>query len=567
MPTCSDFIKEAAPPRDPTQVEAFKQQKALVLPLADTFDATGHLTDAQESIVRSFHARWFPVLTTPVTLGTATPIDPNVASNSAALAMFSIRQWAADQPGAPASALQIALGTLVDVAVLWFANDPGAISTSRPEGKALKAFLQALQTVDFAHASTTTIITDTMVAVLDTVAAQPGLITSGKRETALITAATTSLATALKKIPIATLDGLNTNDVEQLSFIAQSFAAATLRAGAETVLDNPKLFYIDGPDGPETKVVEQVGKAFIDLILPVSVGGQAKIDLSSAVSANGFETLVRATLAAVGNNPAILHLQGDSETRLSPLLADLATSFAKATLPKSVQAAFAETAAIVLSATDRHMDTLWPNNSLDPAQNLARGAVVAALDAVAGIAGGTGGISAFTTADMVSIADAVVASVAQNPKLMSINPGGNPYLKVALDAMLQALAQQSVSKLAAPDVVIILAAGVEAATLKLPLLNDVGTGGPILLKGVLLAIFGALADIKQNGNDAAKWRATGTAFVVNLVKVAFDTVAALPDAAQVTGPKLDSLKTAIAKFVADGEPLAKLPDIIQQAVA
>ena len=168
---------------------------------------------------------------------------------------------------------------------------------------------------------------------------------------------------------------------------------------------------------------------------------------------------------------------------------------------------------------------------------------------------------------MVSIADAVVASVAQNPKLMSINPGGNPYLKVALDAMLQALAQQSVSKLAAPDVVIILAAGVEAATLKLPLLNDVGTGGPILLRGVLLAIFGALTNIKQNGSDAAKWRATGTAFVVNLVKVAFDTVAALPDAAQVTGPKLDSLKTAIAKFVADGEPLAKLPDIIQQAVA
>jgi hypothetical protein len=32
LATCADFIEEAAPPRDP-QVEAFEQQKALVLPL------------------------------------------------------------------------------------------------------------------------------------------------------------------------------------------------------------------------------------------------------------------------------------------------------------------------------------------------------------------------------------------------------------------------------------------------------------------------------------------------------------------------------------------------------
>ena len=28
LATCSDFIKEAPPPRDPSQVEAFKQQRA-----------------------------------------------------------------------------------------------------------------------------------------------------------------------------------------------------------------------------------------------------------------------------------------------------------------------------------------------------------------------------------------------------------------------------------------------------------------------------------------------------------------------------------------------------------
>ena len=359
---------------------------------------------------------------------------------------------------------------------------------------------------------------------------------------------------------------MNTDDVEHLSFIAQSLAAATLRAGAETVLNDPQLFYIDGPSGPETKAVEQVGKAFIDLILPTSVGGQAKIDLSLAVSATGFETLMRSTLAAVGNNPGLLHFEGDGEKRLSPLLADLATSFSKTQLPNSIQAAFAETAAIVVSATDRHMDTLWPNNSLDPAQNLARGAVVAAIDAVTGFAGGSGGFSAFATQDMISIADAVVASVANNPKLMDINPGGSPHLKAALEAMLQALAQQSVGKLSAPDVVIILIAGMQAATLKLPLLSETNQGGSVLLKGVLLAVFSALGDVKQNGNDQAKWRVTGTQFLINVIKAAFDVVAALPDSTQVTGPKLDALKSALINFATTGQPLAKLPDVIAAAL-
>ena len=130
---------------------------------------------------------------TPPSVATAIMTsDPNTAPDAAVLAMLSIRQWAADQPGAPPAAWQIALGTLVDVAVLWFANDPGAVSTSRPEGKALQAFLKALETVDLAHANTTTIVTEVMVAVLDTVAAQPSLITNGKREAALITATTTS---------------------------------------------------------------------------------------------------------------------------------------------------------------------------------------------------------------------------------------------------------------------------------------------------------------------------------------------------------------------------------------
>src|SRR5262249_55484216 len=150
------------------------------------------------------------------------------------------------------------------------------------------------------------------------------------------------------------------DDVEQLTFVAQSLAAATLRAGADTVLQNPALFF--NTDATQTKFVGEVGKAFVDLFIPVAATGDAKFNLNG-VSPEGLETLLRATLAAVGNNPGILQLDGETEKRLTPLLADLATTFSKAELPDSAKAAFAESAAIVIAATGRNLDTLWPGSN------------------------------------------------------------------------------------------------------------------------------------------------------------------------------------------------------------
>jgi hypothetical protein len=559
---CVDFIVLATPPTDPGLLASFKEQQRIVGPLRTTFRATRQLPFEQERLVRTFHDRWFPLLNSEGQPGTETPIDPAKASSEAALSLLSVRQWAADQPGAPAAAWQIAIGTLIDVAVFWFANEPGAVATNRPEGKALRAFLQSLENVDFAHTTVATIATDLMVAVLDTVASQPKLIVGGKREEALVTAVTTAMAGAIQKIPPATLDSLDTLHTEQLSAILQTVAAATLRAGVDTVLNDPKLFYVDTPDGPRTKVVEQVGKALADLALPTAAGGQAMIDLAAAVSSGGLETLARAALAAVGNNPAILHLDGDTEKRLSPLLADLATSFSKATLPATTQAAFAEVAAVVVQATDRHMDTLWPNNSNDPAQNLARSAVVATLDTLATIGAGDG-FSAFTTKDVVAIANAAIAAVADNPALMNIRAGSaDPYLKAALLAMLQSLKQQSVATLSGEDVVTLLTAGLNAAVRKLPLLQNSGIGSSMVLGGVLDAAFEALREIRQNGSDAAKWQATGSKFVLDVIKTLLESIGELPGGTALTNDKLTALKAALIQFIAGGKPLAALPQLV-----
>ena len=540
---------------------AFTQQREILMPLVTAFQARSPISSDQEKLVRAFYGRWFPLLN-----GTAGPQDQGTASDATALALLSVREWAASQPGEPA-VWQIAVGTVIDVAVLWFANDPGAVATNRPEGKALRAFLQSIQSVDFAQTSVTTIAADLMVAVLDTVSKQSGLIVGGPREQALVAATTTAMAGAIKKIAAATLSSLNTQQTEQLSIIVRTVAASTLRAGADTVLNNPKLFYVDTADGPQTKVVEQVGKAFIDLALPVQAGGQEKLDVTTVISPGGLQTLIRATLAAVGNNPGILKFDGDIERRLSPLIADLATSFSKAALPTTVQSAFAEATAIVVGATDRHIDTLWPNNSTDPAQNLARGAVVAALDALAGTGSGGNGFSALATKDVVTITQAVVGAVGSNPALMNLKTGSaDPYLKIALVAMLNSLKQQNLAIFPPDDVVTLLGTGLQAAILQLPLLQG-ERAQPILLSGLIDAVFAALSDVRQNGSDEAKWRATGTTFALNVCQTVLNTIGALPRTSPIGMEKLEGLQAALTQFVKESEPLTNLPAIVAQAIA
>jgi hypothetical protein len=550
-------------PTDKTTNGDYTIQHTAALELCKTFDGMHALTDLQQQVLKAFYANW---LAPPPPPGTVVETDPTKASTDSVLAMLSVRQWAADQTGQHATAFQTAVGTIIDVAVYWFANDPGAIATNRPEGRALRGFLQSLDTVkiDFAHASTAAIASGIMVALLDTVSADPRLVAGGAREEALVKATTSALAGAIKNIPQGVLDGLNTRQSEALTSVVQTVMAATLRAASATVLNDPKLFYVGTPDSPETKVVEQVGQAFAAMVLPPEVGGLGKIDLASAVSSSGLEKMVRATLAAVGDNPALLHLDGATEKRLTPLLADLATSLSKAAIP-SIDAALPEAVSIVLGATSRHIDTLWPNNSTDPTQNLARGAAVAALGAITADVGKGTGFSGFTTSDVTALINAVVASVIDNPGVMKLTIGGGPALNAALVAMLRSLKGQHVTALSGEDVVTILTAGLKAAAGNLPLLQQAQTTAPLLIDGVFQTVFAALATVQLNGGAPA-WQAASRQFVIDVLKDTLGSVAALPVGSPVTTAKLTALQSAIVEFITAGQPLAALPGVIQQAL-
>jgi hypothetical protein len=549
-------ISQAFVPADPATRSAYAAQLEQVKVLCASFEAQGQLAPTEENLVRFFFARW---LSPP-----AAPADPATASTEATTALLSVRQWLNTQSGGTASAFQIAVGSVIDAAIGWFAKDPGAISTSRPEGRALRGFLEAINAadIDFAHAPTASLTAGVMVALLDTVAAQPRLVAGGKQEEALVKAAATAVAKAVNQIPPATLAGLSTDDSAHVLNVVQAVVAATLRAGGQTVLAHPALFHIGADTGRQAKVVEQVGRSFLDLVLPEAVGGQASIKLGAVVTPAGLETMLRAALSAVGENPTILPLNDTAHNRLQPLLADLATSLSRSPLP-AAQSALADVAAIVLDATARHLDTLWPDSSLSAADNVARGAAIAAIQAISSDIAGTG-YSGFRTADIVALAGVAVAAVVDNPALMK---PGDTKLAVALAAMVSALKAQSVARLSGADVVAVVVAGLAAAARNLAMLQPVSQGAPMLLGAMLAAVFDALGAIQASGNAAAIWRVVSRAALLDTIRTTLEAGAALPVNNPVTSQKLAQLRDVLVRFFAAGRPSSELPGALAQMLA
>ena len=255
-------------------------------------------------------------------------------------------------------------------------------------------------------------------------------------------------------------------------------------------------------------------------------------------------------------------LDDPTRNRLQPLLADLASTLARSPLP-AAQSALADVAGIVLGATSRHLDTLWPGGSLAPADNLARGAAVAAFNAIAADLAGAG-FSGFTTADVVALVDAVVMSVADNPALMKL---ADQPLQGALAAMLTVLKAQDVARLNAGDVVAVVTAGLAAAARNFTMLQPVAPGAPMLLGGVLSAVFAAVASIQTDGSPAAQWQVASRIALLDIIRSALAGVAALPAANSATSAKLGTLESGLVQFFAAGRPASELPGAIAQALA
>src|SRR5262245_22668928 len=195
--------------------------------------------------------------------------------------LLEVRQWATGEAGAPPSALQQVAGTLINIAVDYFANSPGAVSPKRPAGRALLAFLQAIEKVDFASVPATEIVPDLMVAMLDAVADNPALAGGGDKEQRLVKSVASSMAQSAR----THLANASTEDLTDASAWLRLTTHALVKGGADAVLGNPVLF-LDIKEGAESNVVTQVGNAITDLLL-----GEQQVTFRRLLSGEGLSAV------------------------------------------------------------------------------------------------------------------------------------------------------------------------------------------------------------------------------------------------------------------------------------
>ena len=212
-------------------------------------------------------------------------LEPSSVNADEFISLLTIRQWSQSEALGKITALQQVAGTLVNIAVDYFAHTPGLISGNRPEGRALMVFLETIDNVDFAATPLTDLAGNLLVGVLDGVNSVPEIVSGGAREQDLVRNITRALAVSANK-HLATASTLEKRKAGTwLQLIAHSF----VKSGAETILADPVRF-LDVRQGAEVNVVQQVGGTLSDLII-----GEDKFRFQSLISGESLNKITKAS--------------------------------------------------------------------------------------------------------------------------------------------------------------------------------------------------------------------------------------------------------------------------------
>ena len=451
--------------------------------------------------------------------------------------LLEVRQWVRGETDKPPTALQQVAGTLINLAVDYFAHTPGAVSKERPAGRALLAFLSAIDDTDFANTAVTDIAGELMIAVLDSVAETPELAGGGKKEQALIASITKTMAASAKDH----LKNAPTTERWEAATWLRLSTRALVKGGADAVLGNPVLF-LDVKEGAESNVVSQVGKTVADLLI-----GEDRVTFRRLLSGEGLSAIVRSSLDAVAKNPELLKIGNEG---LKNVLVAIAGDVAK-TEGVLGPDLFPELARLVLEHSAENMDLLWGKEFATADRHLLVTASRSLLTSLAAPPpAGAKWTPRFTREQILQVAGTVFDEVVENPDWLVKRAGAtSPPLGRAVEAMLASMRGLDGNRISADAGVAMLQAGLEAVALQLPLLNELPAGsadaGKVALTAALDAVFSEL--FRDGLGGAAQWRVARNSLVQGVVQVGLAELAKTG-----AGPDHISALRAAAKALADG---------------
>ena len=454
-------------------------------------------------------------------------------------ALVTVRNWERGEPGV-ADPLQAIAGTVVNVAVDYFLQTPGAISERRPAGRALRTFLVAVGEVDFATVETREIVPSLMIAVLDGVAANPDLFSGGENEQTFIRNVATSLSeSAARHLKDATAKERR-DGAAWLELVARSIVAG----GAETVLANPQRFF--GVSDDEVPLVQKVGAALSELVI-----GEDQLTFRRLFSAEGLTTVTRAVLESIAENPELLRIGNDGIRRI---LGAIAGDVAKLPDPWS-RDVFPEVVRIVLDRSAQNMDLLWGKEFTKPERHLLVTATRVFLAEVARKPPpGVRWRLVLSRDQVLASLEGILDEVVENPDWLERRAdAADPILGEAVKAMAAALRRVDGKRVSAETGMQLLRVGLGAIAMRLSFLEPLTPAGAdasrTALEAVLDAVFATV--FADDGVASARWKLARGSVIVSVVEIVLTEVA---ERNEIDDGTVQAVRVAVKAELDDARP-------------
>lgn len=448
-------------------------------------------------------------------------------------ALVAVRNWELGEPGV-SSPIQRIAGTIVNIAVDYFFDTPGAISETSPQGRALRSFLEAVDDVDFAAVETREVVPSVLVAVLDGVAENADLFTDGANEKAFIK----SIATSMSESAAKHLEKAPTTERWDAAQWLGIVSHAVVKGGAETVLRNPQRFL--GVSRHEAPLVQRVGDALSDLLM-----GEEKFTFRPLFSSEGFTQVSKAVLESIAENPELLRIGNDG---VKKLLTAVAADVSKLDEPWSKDI-FPEVVRLVLENSAQNVEMLWSSEFQSPDRHLLVCASRIFLFEISKKPPNSKQRFVLSKKQLLVCLEGILDEVADNPNWLNSRVGhADPVLKEAIKAVTNALREVDGKKVSAESGIQILKAGIGAVATRIDFLNEIDASRTAI-EAVLDAIFGT---IFENEKDIeSNWKLAGNSAIVSVVEHTLTAVAQRPviDESVIRG-----VNDAVKEELEDGRP-------------
>jgi hypothetical protein len=434
--------------------------------------------------------------------------DGSRVGASALDALVRVRQW---QREPNPSLLQRMAGSLVEIAVDYFASGPGAAGLRGRHGDALKALLTGLDEVDVvAELQLGTLPLRLFNVTMDTVSAYPQAFTGDARSRQVIAAVakgiTADVASAIEKTRVAA----GTNDLKESSIRDWGELAyrSVLSSVGHLALTEPQRFL--GITGEaQAALVSSVGSTVLALVLDDA--GEGLLD---AFDGEALELVAKSALRVVAKYPQLVT---DGNRKLDRLVAQIAADSQGIDLPgASLAPAIAQ---IVLARTAENLPLLW-SDPTDPERHLGRVAARTVLNIVSRRPpSGARWRLRFEQADLVAIVDNVLNELTRNPGWLIKSDGQlSPALATVLDSTLEVLRKRGDQRLGAHLALELLQCALEAAASRSEFVATVPGRGPIAAAVIDVVLEGAFGG---EPDGAVAWRLVQKQVLVELVQTAF----------------------------------------------